>query len=68
MSTHNLCFVQKYEKYQKFLSENFLFFGGKISNIAEQACFHNEVIFFFSAKNCKINFYLSMKTGIVGTH
>ena len=24
-STHNLCFVQKYEKYQKFLSENFHF-------------------------------------------
>ena len=23
MSTHNLCFEQKYEKYQKFLSENF---------------------------------------------
>ena len=25
-STHNLCFEQKYEKYQKFLSENFHFF------------------------------------------
>ena len=24
-STHNLCFEQKYEKYQKFLSENFQF-------------------------------------------
>ena len=23
MSTHNLCFKQKYEKYQNFLSENF---------------------------------------------
>ena len=23
--THNLCFVQKYEKYQNFLSENFDF-------------------------------------------
>ena len=30
-STHNLCFEQKYEKYQKILSENFHFFGGKIS-------------------------------------
>ena len=29
-STHNLCFEQKYEKYQKILSENFHFFGGKI--------------------------------------
>ena len=25
MSTHNLCFEQKYEKYLSFLSENFLF-------------------------------------------
>ena len=25
MSTHNLRFEQKYEKYQKFLSENFQF-------------------------------------------
>ena len=24
-STHNLCFEQKYEKYQKFLAENFHF-------------------------------------------
>ena len=24
-STHNLCFEQKYEKYKKFLSENFNF-------------------------------------------
>ena len=27
MSTHNLCFKQKCEKYQRFLSENFLFLG-----------------------------------------
>ena len=26
-STHNLCFEQKYEKYQSFLSENFQFLG-----------------------------------------
>ena len=25
-NTHNLCFEQKYEKYQNFLSENFHFF------------------------------------------
>ena len=30
-STHNLCFEQKYEKYQSFLSENFLFLEVKIS-------------------------------------
>ena len=34
-STHNLCFEQKYEKYQSFLSENFQFFGGEIFHIFE---------------------------------
>ena len=31
MSTHNLCFEQKYEKYQIFLSENFHFLVAKFS-------------------------------------
>ena len=31
MSTHSLCFDQKYEKYQNFLSENFHFLVGKFS-------------------------------------
>ena len=43
MSTHNLCFAQKYEKAKNFLSENFhflvvkfkSFFGGEIFNIFE---------------------------------
>ena len=30
-STHNLCFEQKFEKYQKFLSENFQFLEVKFS-------------------------------------
>ena len=30
-STHNLCFEQKYEKYQGFSSENFQFLGVKFS-------------------------------------
>ena len=30
-STHNLCFEQKYEKYQRFLSENFQFLEMKFS-------------------------------------
>ena len=35
-STDNLCFQQKYEKYQNFLSENFhFFFCGKIFSIFE---------------------------------
>ena len=31
MSTHNLCFEQKYEKYQNFLSEKFHFLVVKFS-------------------------------------
>ena len=34
MSTHNLIFEQKYEKYQNFLSE-FSFFGCKVFSIFE---------------------------------
>ena len=30
-STHNLCFEQKYEKYQNFLTKNFHFLLGKFS-------------------------------------
>ena len=42
MSTHNLCFEQKYEKYQNFYLKIFLFFFGcKIFNIFESACFRN---------------------------
>ena len=35
MSTHNLCFEQKYEKYQSFLSEKNSVFGDEISYIFE---------------------------------
>ena len=31
MSPHNLCFEQKYEKYESFLSENFQFLEVKFS-------------------------------------
>ena len=51
MSTHNVCFEQKFEKYQNFLSENFHFYGGKIFSTFEQACFHNVQ---FSNWNLKI--------------
>ena len=32
---HNLCFEQKYEKYQNFYLKTFSFFGGEIFNIFE---------------------------------
>ena len=39
-STHNLCFEQKYEKYQNFYLKIFSF-GGEIFIIFEKACFRN---------------------------
>ena len=41
-STHNLCSEQKYEKYRRFLSENFQFFGDEIFYVFELACFRND--------------------------
>ena len=41
-STHNLCFEQKYEKYQNLYLKK-LVFGCEIFNIFEQACFRNVV-------------------------
>ena len=39
MSTYNLCFEQKYEKYQNFLSENFHFLVVNILvHLNRQAC------------------------------
>ena len=39
-STHNLCFVQKYERYLSFLSEYFQFLETKFSIYLKKACFH----------------------------
>ena len=43
MSTHNLCFEQKYEKYfcRDFYLKIFSFFGGEIFYLFEWACFRN---------------------------
>ena len=38
-STHNLCFEQKYEKYQSFLSENVQFFEVKLSIYLDRRVF-----------------------------
>ena len=38
-STHNLCFEQKYETYQYFLSENFQFLMVKISIYLDRRVF-----------------------------
>ena len=39
MSTHNLCFEQKYETYQSFLSENFQFLVMKFSMYLNRCVF-----------------------------
>ena len=38
-STHNLCFEQKYEQYQNFLSENFQFLVVKFSVYLDRRVF-----------------------------
>ena len=43
MSTHNLCFEQKYENYQNFLSENFHFWIVKFSVYLNKHVFVMEV-------------------------
>ena len=48
MSTHNLCFEQKYEKYKSFfVSENFpffFFFCDEIILVFEKACFRYDCL------------------------
>ena len=39
MTTHNLCFEQKYGKYQRFLSENFQFVEVKFSTYLNRRVF-----------------------------
>ena len=41
MSAHNLCFVQKCEKYQRFLSENFKFLEVKFSIYLNRRVFND---------------------------
>ena len=49
-STHNLCFEQKYEKYQSFLADNFQFLEVKFS------IYLNRHVFVMSRKNIQQNF------------
>ena len=59
-STHNICFQQKYEKYQNFLSENFHFLMVKSSIYLNRHVFVMYV-FKFSAQFIKnIKFYHSL--------
>ena len=46
MSTHNLCFVQKYEKYLSFLSENFQFLEVKFCIYLNRRVFVMQIIQF----------------------
>ena len=55
-STHNLCFEQKYEKYQNFLSENLHFLVLKFSVYLNRRVFViNVKIIFYEAVLCLLN-------------
>ena len=58
MSTHNLCFEQKYEKYQSYLSENFQFLEVKFSIYLNRLVFVMRSLHFVFAwkktKQCRI--------------
>ena len=51
-STHNLCFEQKFEKYQKFLSENFSFLVVKFSVYLNRRVFVMQNCFYLSFDRC----------------
>ena len=55
MSTHNLCFEQKCEKYQSFLSENFHFLEVKISVYLNRCVFFGHSLHEMSSYNSGIN-------------
>ena len=54
-STHNLCFEQKHEKYQNFLSENFHFL------VIKFAVFLNRRVFVMECKNLISKTYLPVQ-------
>ena len=67
MITHNLCFEQKYEKYQNFLSENFPFLVVKFS------IYLNRCVFVMQTRCCvqpKIFVFLisQQKRNVVDSH
>ena len=49
MSIHNLCFDQKYKKYQNFLSENFHFLVIKFSAYLKRRVFIMVTVAFMTA-------------------
>ena len=60
--THNLCFEQKYEKYQNFLSENFQFLVVKFSVYLNRCVF--VVKFMFWAEIWKISEFFMWKLSV----
>ena len=56
MSAHNLCFEQKYEKFQNFLSENFHFLMVKFS------IYLNRRVFVMFLRFCKCSVVIRWAT------
>ena len=68
MSTHNLCFEQKYEKYQYFLFENFHFLVVKFSIHLNRNVFVMGNGYTFRGGNCQNCFASLLKRGLLGAN
>ena len=67
MNTHNLCFEQKYEKYQSFLSENFQFLEVKFSIYLNRHIFVTAGYYFYHDL-CTFLFYNDITLDKRGIH
>ena len=52
MSTHNLCFEEKFEKYQNFLSENFHLL------VVNFSVYLNRLVFIMGVRAIKVRLYM----------
>ena len=66
MSTHNLCFEQKYKKYQGFLSKNFQFLEVKFSIYLNRRVFVMAIFFSLRDKDEMTNLALDKYLHFVG--
>ena len=62
--THNLCFEQKYEKYQSFLCENFQFLEMKFSIYLYRRVFVMVFALIFVLKCCFFNHYIHLLSSL----
>ena len=63
MSTHNLCFKQKYEKYQNFYLQIFLFLVVKFSIYLNRHVFVMCIFFFYIPKKIRLDISCKLSAG-----